>query len=514
MRGLEILTPWEMAQADRLALERGTFAGIDLMERAATAVAREALSRFPDAEGFDILCGPGNNGGDGYAAATLLARAGAEVRLYSAAEPSPGTDAALAASRCRLPKRPLEAFAPAARRIVVDALFGAGLTRALEGDAARAAEACTSDAARVLAVDLPSGLSGATGRPLGSAFRAAVTVTFARPKPGHLLLPGRTLCGMLVVADIGIDDPTIEAVGSSVSVNDPGLWLSAFPRLAIDAHKYSRGHAAIFSGGPAATGAARLAAAASARAGAGAVTVLSPPAALAIHAAHLTAIMVAAPRDAAAVMQLLTGRKVSAAVIGPGFGVGERLREQARFLLDLCRSGAALAGGIVFDADALTSFAAAPESLFSTLRATAAPCAILTPHEGEFRRLFPDLANDAALSKLDRTRAAAARSGAIVLLKGPDTVIAAPNGRAAINATGTPWLATAGSGDVLAGLIGGLLAQGMPCFEAACAGAWIHGEAGAGFGPGLTADDLPDALLPVLRDLHGRIGTAGMGARP
>ena len=496
---LEILTPDEMAAADARAIDAGPHDGYGLMLNAGLAVAREALRRFADAPRFHILCGPGNNGGDGYVVARLLAEDGCRVSLWRDAAPRAGSDAACAAAGCPVDARPLGAFTFAPGDVVVDALFGAGLARPLEGAAAEAARRTMEAGQRVLAVDLPSGVSGLTGRPLGEAFRAEATVTFFRKKPGHLLQPGRSLCGDVVVADIGIRPSVLAGTRARTYENLPELWAAALPRPDIDAHKYRRGHVAVASGGIASTGAARLAAMAAARAGAGAVTVVSPPAALAVNAGHLTSIMVRGAGDAAAFGAFLSQRKISAVVLGPGFGVGDRAR--AFVETSLAATFETGIAAVVLDADALTSFADNPQDLFDAIQARGAPAAILTPHEGEFARLFPDLAADDRPSKLERARQAAARAEAVVVLKGPDTVIAAPGGRAAINVNGSPWLATAGSGDVLAGLCAGLAGQGMPAFEAACAAVWIHAEAGTSFGPGLIADDLPALLPPVLRHL-------------
>jgi hydroxyethylthiazole kinase-like uncharacterized protein yjeF len=496
----ELLTPNEMAEVDRLAIEAGPFAGIELMRRAGRAVAEEVLERFPDAAAVDVLCGPGNNGGDGYVAARLLAEAGMDVRVWSLAAPKPGTDAAIAAGECPVPPRPLREFRAGPDDLVIDALFGAGLSKPLAGEAARAIAEIERSGAAVVAIDLPSGISGASGGVLGVAPHAELTVTFFRLKPGHLLFPGRGYCGETILADIGIRDDMLETVRPNTFENVPALWRDALPRPAVDTHKYRRGHACVFSGGPSATGAARLAALAAARIGAGAVTVLSPAAAMLVNASHLTAIMLAKVGDAADLAAFIERRKPNAFALGPGFGVGEKARELALAVLE---NGDC--GGLVLDADGITSFEDAPASLFITAGSGHAPPLVLTPHEGEFARLFPGLAGDATLSKLDKARRAAARSHAVVIYKGPDTVIAAPDGRAAINANGTPFLATAGSGDVLAGMTAGLLAQGMPAFEAACAAVWMHAEAGSRFGAGLIAEDLPGLLPEVLAEVY-RVG--------
>lgn len=493
---LEVLTPQEMGRADRLTAEQGHASGFGLMRRAGAAIAAETLARFPQAVAFDVLCGPGNNGGDGYVAAGLLREAGAQVRVWSESAPQPGTDAATAADEYPAGTLPLSEFTPVPGALVIDALYGAGLSRPLEGAAARAAGLCIQESVPVLAVDLPSGISGKSGAAPAPSFRAAVTVTFARLKPGHLLMPGRAACGEVVVADIGIPDAVVAEVGCTCFENRPPLWRSLLPSPALDAHKYSRGSVGVFCGGPTTTGAARLSALAAARAGAGAVTVLSPGSALAVNAIHLTSIMLRRAEDGAELAALLAEQPADAYVLGPAFGVGEKAREFTSLVL-----GAATRPVLVLDADGITSFRESPQALAEAAAATEAPRLVLTPHEGEFGRLFPDLAQDGALSKLDRAREAARRSHAVVVYKGPDTVIAGPDGRAAIDANGTPWLATAGSGDVLAGMVAGLAGQGMPPFEAACAAVWMHGEAGSHFGAGLIAEDLPGLLPGIYGEL-------------
>jgi hydroxyethylthiazole kinase-like uncharacterized protein yjeF len=465
--GPEVLTPHEMAQADRLAAETGPDGSYGLMRNAGAAILREVLARYPGAEGFDVLCGPGTNGGDGYEVAGLLHETGNLVSLWVQGPPLPGGDAARAAASCPVAPRPLDGFSPRPGRVVIDALYGAGLTRALEGAAAAVAQACNDAGACVVAVDLPS---------------------------GHVLEPGRGLCGEIVLADIGIPDAVLGAIAAKTFRNLSGLWAAALPRPRRAQHKYSRGHVAVFSGGVSSSGAARLSAMAAARAGAGAVTLLSPGAALAVNAAHLTAIMLRKVDTPADLDAAFATHRPDAAVLGPGFGLHRKLAETVLHVLNRAGEGA-----LILDADALTAFRDGPEALFAAIRASAR-AAVLTPHEGEFARLFPDLAADENLSKLDRARRAATRAGAVVVLKGPDTVIAAADGRAAINENGSPFLATAGSGDVLAGIIAGLCAQKMPVWEAACAAVWLHAEAASRFGPGLIAEDLPGLLPPLLRE--------------
>jgi hydroxyethylthiazole kinase-like uncharacterized protein yjeF len=339
----------------------------------------------------------------------------------------------------------------------------------------------------VVAIDLPSGLSGDTARSVGeAAFHAGLTVTFHRRKPAHVLQPGRDYCGEVVVADIGLGQATATSP-APLFENDPDLWGAKFPWPKVNAHKHARGRLIVVSGEAWRTGAARLAARGGLRIGAGLVTVLSPPDALSVNAAHLEAVMLApfeTDQDLAEAAEA-----AEAAVIGPAAGVND---ETLANVLALARTGAAL----VIDADALTVFRSDPEELFSALDRDD----VLTPHPGEFERVFPGVLKSAR-NKVEAAREAAQRAGAVVLVKGADTVIAAPDGRAAVNLSGVPWLATAGSGDVLAGFIGGLLAQGMESFEAACAGVWIHAACGAAFGPGLISEDLPGLAPKVLADL-------------
>jgi hydroxyethylthiazole kinase-like uncharacterized protein yjeF len=493
----ELITTAQMAKADRLTIEAGT-PGLTLMERAGRAVADAVARAHSVGARVLVACGPGNKGGDGFVAARVLAERGfrVEVALLAVRDALRG-DAAAAAARWSGPAIALAAGEPWRAEVVVDALFGAGLARDLNGEAAAFVARLNESARPVVAVDVPSGLDGNAGLVRGIAVEATETVTFFRRKPGHLLLPGRLLCGRVRVADIGIQPAVLGRLAVRCWENTPAVWGDVLRPPDPAGHKYGRGHAVVVSGGPAATGAARLAARAALRAGAGLVSVASPEAALAINAAALTAVMVKPADGPDGLAALLADRRLNAVVIGPGCGVGEGTRRSVAAVL---ASGAAA----VLDADALTSFAGAPAELAGLIAAAGSPV-VATPHDGEFARLMAG--EDAVLalpSKLERARAAAARLGAVVLLKGPDTVIASPDGRAAINAHGTPWLATAGSGDVLAGLVGGLLAQRLPAFEAACAAVWLHGAAGLRVGPGLIAEDLPDALPAVLREVFER----------
>jgi len=473
-----IYTVEEMSRADAAAIAAGT-PGRVLMERAGVAVADAVCNRFSRQTTL-VLCGPGNNGGDGYVAARVLKDRGWPVEVRSFGEPAT-QDAQAASARWDGATKPLNgALEPG---VWIDALFGAGLSRPLDGPAAAAALRMAEAPERVVAVDVPSGVAGDTGRSTGPAACAALTVTFHAKKPAHLLEPGRSRCGEVIVADIGL----AEAATKSAE-NGPELWLPRFPWPTAASHKHARGRLIVVSGEAWSTGAARLAARAGLRIGAGLVTVLSPTEALPVNAAHLEAVML---RGFETDLELeVACADVDAAVIGPAAGVGEATLLN---VLALARTGAAL----VIDADAITVFRDDPEELFSVLDGDD----VLTPHPGEFERLFPGLLKSSG-ERISAARAAAERAGAVVLLKGSDTVIAAPDGRCAVNGNGSPWLATAGSGDVLAGFIGGLVAQGMESFEAACAGAWIHAEAAELHGPGLISEDLPGLAPAVLRRLQ------------
>jgi hydroxyethylthiazole kinase-like uncharacterized protein yjeF len=508
-RTRELLTPGDIAKADAAAIATGT-PGTELMARAGAAVADEAvrlslpLSRATPR--IAVLCGPGNNGGDGYVAARLLAARGFGVRVFALGVSARlKGDAAWAAAGWRGAIEPLSDYQPDGFDLAIDALFGAGLARDLDGEArdavARVNAWRRARGGKVVAVDVPSGLDGATGQALGVAVEADSSVTFFRLKPGHVLMPGRLLCGDLRLAQIGIGPEVLPGIESATFLNAPALWRDLLPRPQAQGHKYSRGHALVVSGPAGHTGAARLAASAAARIGAGLVTVAGPSGALAEHAAHLTAVMLAPCEDASALTQILGDARKNAVVIGPGLGLGPSARALVEAALQPARGR-----GVVLDADALTLFAGEAHALRALISAHEG-AVVLTPHEGEYTRIAIGLGSEADSSshapdsKLSRARQLAGATGGIVLLKGPDTIVAAPDGRAAI-ATGLPAdLATAGSGDVLAGMIGGLLAQGMPAFDAASAAVWLHGRAGDIAGRGLTADDLPGALAQALAEI-------------
>lgn len=477
-----LLTPDEMGAADAASSESG-IPSFGLMERAGQAVAASALRHFPGARRFVVLCGPGNNGGDGYVAARALAEAGASVAIYHLADPQKlKGDAKLARELSGLPSQPLQDYHPANGDVVIDALFGAGLARAVPEPVVDVIHKVREAKIPVLAVDLPSGLCGRRGIPLGAAFEANCTVTFMTRKPGHLLLPGRVRCGEVEVFDIGIPARIIDTVAGKTRENSPVLWRNLLPASGPDTHKYRRGHLTVFSGPASRTGAARLSAAAGLKTGAGLVTVASPSDAMEVNAASLTAVMLHQIDTVEDLETWLRTAKLAAFVLGPGFGVGGRARQFVLALRDR---------PLVLDADGITSFRDDPPELFDAF-ADGNTHLALTPHEGEFSRLFPDLAADENLSKVEKAVKAAERAHAAIVYKGADTVIAAPDGRAYIDTNGPPSLATAGSGDVLAGMIGALFAQGMPAFDAAAAAVYFHGEAAKRVGRSMTAEDLAD----------------------
>ena len=485
-----LLSTDQMTECDHLTIASG-ISEIRLMENAGHPVAQAIMERWTPCPVL-VLCGPGNNGGDGFVAARLLAEAGWPVRLALLVplEQLKGS----AAHHAALWNGPVEALVPAAldgAQLIVDAIFGAGLSRALEGAAAETLTEAASRSLTIVAVDVPSGLMGNTGVDAG-AVAAALTVTCFRKKPGHLLQPGKSLCGELLVADIGTPTSVFEKIIPDTFENHPMLWADVLPMLKQDSNKYTRGHALVWGGWPT-TGAARMAALSAARVGAGlttiAVDVSQNEAALVVYATTLTSIMVSPIARSQDLDSMLADRRITGLLIGPGASIGEETRAR---VLAMLKSGQAT----VLDADALSSFKEDPQSLFRAINGTC----VLTPHQGEFTRVFQNIV-DPHSDKLSRVRAAAQASGAIVVLKGSDTVIAAPDGRAIINTNAPSTLATAGSGDVLAGIILGLLTQGMEPFLATAAAVWLHSEAAAHFGPGLLAEDLPDRIPAALRQI-------------
>jgi len=483
-----------MAEADRRTIAAGTSERA-LIERAGKAVAGAVALRY-DPRPTLVLCGPGNNGADGLVAARELAARGwpVTVALFGNREALKEEVAALA-EEWGDDLQAAKADLLPGKALVIDGLLGAGLSRDVSGGLAALVEAVNTSGVPVVAIDIPTGIDGTTGQAKGVALEAEATVTFVRRKPGHLLLPGRAHCGLVVVADIGISNEIVAGVAPRAFENVPALWKAHFPRRTLQSHKYRHGHAVAVSGPAWSTGAIRLSAVSALRAGAGLVTVASPRDALPVHAAHLTAVMLRESETPADLERMLADRRMSAVLVGPGCGVGPATWARAAVCL---ASGAAT----VLDADALTVFADAPDELRCAIGERADRSVVLTPHEGEFSRLFKYLGEEAdSDSKLERCRAAARDMEATVILKGADTVVASPDGRASIAANAPPWLATAGSGDVLAGILLGLLAQYMPAFEAASAAVWLHGESAAAFGPGLIAEDLPGLLPQVLSRL-------------
>ena len=495
----EVVTTRQMRAVEAAAIGSGAVTGRALMERAGAAAAAEIAAAWPQLAGpVLVLCGPGNNGGDGYVIARHLAGRGLSVRVVAMAPPATPDARAAAADwageTLALGAPPAAGAAPA---LCVDALFGTGLARPLAPEIAGLLRGVAAAGCPLVAVDILSGICADSGRSLGggSLPQAALTVSFHRAKPGHFLGEGGALTGALRVRDIGIEDWQ-GAAGDCIRLAgpDPALEKRA-------GHKYSHGHALVLAGGPGRGGAARLTVRGALRVGAGLVTLGCPAAALPENAARLDAVMLTGVEDGLALARLLRDPRLNALCLGPGLGL-----ERARILVP---AALATERPVLLDADALTAFADGPDALFAQLHDRA----VLTPHDGEFARLFPDLARKLAdeapkgpaFSRLDAVRIAAARAGATVLLKGPATVVSSREGRvriaAATGEAAAPWLATAGSGDVLAGIVTGLMARGLAPPEAAATGAWLHAEAARRFGPGLIAEDLPETLPQVFRAL-------------
>ncbi len=525
---MELLTNQQMALADRLTISADTSAAtalavdpgdrqgqrqglteFELLCNAGRQVASHVVDNYPTCSRVLVLCGPGNNGGDGYIAARVLADGGFSVRVVSVCSAKRGR--LLQQARefwgCSVEHIAEEAIADVDLTntdLILDAMFGAGLTRDLQHEAMAWVRLLNSNSSlTVVAVDVPSGLNADTGMAAGVSIQATSTVTFFRLKPGHILFPGRQRCGEVELADIGIDSSVLETIEPTCHLNSPIVWRNCLQASALSHHKYNRGHTLVYSGPPHATGAARLSARGALRIGSGLVTLAAPADAVAIVAAHLTAIMIAPWHNTASAIELSGDPRINSVVIGPGFGVGDELCAIALAVLgnhtrtELRDNGSA-SPCVVLDADALTSFTDRRKELFSAIAGCPSDV-VLTPHDGEYNRLF-----ECAGSRLDRARYAASQSGAIVVLKGPDTVVAAPDGRATINNNAPPTLATAGSGDVLAGFIAGLLAQGIDGFTAASAAVWLHGQCANQFGSGLIAEDLAEQLPAVLAEFNRR----------
>jgi ADP-dependent NAD(P)H-hydrate dehydratase / NAD(P)H-hydrate epimerase len=491
---LELLTAEEMSRAEQLAVEAGT-STLTMMENSGRGVAEEVVRRFPRGSRVTVLCGPGNNGGDGFVSARYLRERGYQVRLALL-----GRQEDLSRDPKEMARRWDEAIEPMSlqslegAQIIVDGIYGTGLRDNITGVPAQMIEEVTARALPVVAIDVPTGIDATGGTVRGLAFKSAATVTFFRRKTGHVLLPGRLYCGDVRAVEMGIPAAVLGDIAPRTFANDPDFWLRYFPKLKIDGHKYDRGHAVVVSGPMESTGAARLAARTALRSGSGLVTVATSKAAFYINAAQLTAVMVAPYDGPAGLADILADTRITASLIGPGAGTDSDVK-------DLVSSVLASESTAVLDAEGITAFSEAPAELFDQIKARPAPT-LMTPHEGEFKKVFPELDNEP--SKLERARRAAEISGAVVILKGPDTVVAAPDGLASVSENAPPWLATAGSGDVLAGLVTGLLTQGMAAFDAAAAAVWIHGELAVAFGPGLIAEDMADLLPGVLQRLDKR----------
>jgi hydroxyethylthiazole kinase-like uncharacterized protein yjeF len=485
-----LLTPEQSRAADAWAVAHGTD-GLTLMETAGRAVA-EILTDYigtPSECDGDILllCGPGNNGGDGYVVARLLDDWGYSVRLMSVVPTADlKGDAAGMASRWAGPVEGLDKLSFKGVGVIVDALFGTGLVRPVEGDIAALIDKANRWDAFRLAVDVPSGLDAGTGQVLGTCFQADATVTFFARKPGQVIAPGRLLCGgheHVHVADIGIAAACLEEIAPATFENEPGLWGGLYPHAGPATHKYHRGHLLVLGGKEPTLGACRLASMAALRAGAGLVTLAAPSETYAIQAAALTDVMVRRFDSAFGFLGMVADGRIRVVLVGPGAGVSEKTAE-------VVQEVAARGRSMVLDADALTSLVGRLELL------QGAGEVVLTPHDGEFARLFPDI--DLSGDRIAAARAAAAATGAVVVLKGVSTLVAAPDGRLSIAANAPAWLSVGGTGDVLSGIVAGLLAQGMPAFEAASAGVWLQGEAAMQAGRGMIASDLVAALPKVL----------------
>jgi hydroxyethylthiazole kinase-like uncharacterized protein yjeF len=492
---LELLTAEEMNRAEKLAAEAGT-STLTMMENAGRAVAEEVVRRFPRGSRVSVLCGPGNNGGDAFVCARYLRERGYHVRLglLGRRDDLP-RDSKEMARRWDEAIEPLSLQLLEGAQFIVDGLYGTGLRDDVSGVPAQIIEEVTARGLPVVAIDVPSGIDATHGKVRGVAFKAAATVTFFRRKTGHVLLPGRLYCGDVRAADIGIPAAVLEDIAPGAFANDPEFWLRFFPKLKIDGHKYDRGHAVVVSGPMERTGAGRLAATAALRSGAGLVTIASSKPAFYINASQLTAVMVDPYDGPSGLSDLLSDTRITSALIGPGAGTEPEVK-------DLVTSVLQSQATAVLDAEGITAFGETPAELFDQIKARLPALTIMTPHEGEFKRVFPELSDEP--SKLDRARRAAEISGGVIVLKGPDTVVAHPGGLGVISENAPAWLATAGSGDVLAGLVTGLAAQGMAAFDAAAAAVWIHGELAQAFGPGMIAEDLPGLLPGVLQRLDKR----------
>ena len=559
----ELLTAAQMRAIEAAAIASREVTGLELMERAGRGVVEAIFEEWPELRATShravVLCGPGNNGGDGFVVARLLKEWGWEVEVFLYGDPERmPPDARVNYERWRgmgevtvyrIDPPPLmdDRIQVRGTDLIVDAIFGTGLTRPFRGVFALFSHNVVltmlrNSGVKRVAVDVPTGLCADSGRVLDEhVIPADLTVSFHLAKIGQFIGSGPASVGRIRTVSIGLEArarpegsafapaPSLASRQEPVKLLDQAVGQRA--SLKTEGHKYSHGHALILSGPSGRGGAARLSARGSLRIGAGVVTVGCPLDAIPEYAARLDAVMLRGVADGLMLEEALADQRINALCVGPGLGLDARGRELVAVALgipvpgatrDLSSDGEKGGNGgpgsspgrgksnrtLVLDADALTILSETPD-LFAALHQGC----VLTPHAGEFARLFPDIAeklaapaiSGPAYSKVDATREAAARAGCVVLYKGPDTVIADPSGRCAINSAhydrAAPWLATAGSGDVLAGFITGLLARGFSPFDAACTGAWLHVECALSFGPGLIAEDLPEELPKVFRAL-------------
>lgn len=485
---LQVISVKQMYAADKRAVESGV-PSVELMENAGASVVDVIESCFSSCK-VVVLCGAGNNGGDGFVVARLLKEKNWDVAVaLSCKKQELKGDAAEMAFRFDGNIIPLTVSALEGKALVVDALFGLGLSRPLTGKEVAVIEHMHQHPVSVVSVDIPSGVNGDTGEVYGSAIKADITVTFCRKKPGHLLVPGRQYSGEVIVKPIGIPESVLSAIDDRIKENLPDLWLRHFPFPTAEQHKYSRGHVVVRGGDIQSTGASSMAAKAALRSGAGLVTVACAKDTLPIYASRFMSVMTKIAYREKEFAELLKDERKNVALIGPGNGVNAATRNAVLVALRAGKS-------CVLDADALTCFEVDNWELFKKVDSPV----VLTLHEGEFQKLFSTTQKD--LGKIDRVKEAAAISNSVVVLKGNDTIIAHPDGQVAVNTNAPAWLATAGSGDVLSGIVAGMMANDIDPFTAACMAVWLHGEAASIAGIGLIAEELPDYLPVVLGMLY------------
>jgi len=482
-----------MEQLDRDTISCGTL-GIQLMEQAGSSAVEQICHHYSPIPTL-VLCGPGNNGGDGFVIARLLAQQGFNVQVAQALPKGHyQNDAAIMEQKYIGEAIALEECCKVIDdqqyQLVIDALFGTGLNRPIEGIYHTVLQKVSTLKAPIVAIDIPSGINGNTGQVQGIAAPAMLTVTFAFKKLGHTLIPGRDYCGKIIVTDIGHPPNLLQDIRSDYIENHPELWQKYLPSPSNQSHKYNRGYTLIYGGPIACTGASRMASYAALRAGAGICSIACTPAALPIYAASVTAIMTKSYSSDAELNKMLDSNKLNALLIGPGAGVNDTTRRHTLMMLNTQLP-------CVLDADALTCFSDNPQILFNAIKQRNA-ATILTPHSGEFDRIFGITTPE---KRIESVMKAAMNSGAIIILKGADSIIGTPDGNVTINTHASFHLATAGAGDVLAGIIAGLLATNMPPYKAVQAAIWIHGECGIRCGKGLIAEDLIDVLPNILHSL-------------